>query len=69
MQFKNIRIICFTICIVCIMGGLLLGLSMIWGIVQDSQLAWKGFMTLGLFFVSALLTLSVTRHLGSKEEK
>ncbi|MFO1349576.1 MAG: hypothetical protein U1F68_02355 [Gammaproteobacteria bacterium] len=35
------------------------------GVVQDSEFAWKVYMTLGLFFVSASLTLSVARYLGS----
>jgi high-affinity Fe2+/Pb2+ permease len=69
MDLKKIRSICFTACIVSIIIGLLLGLALIWGIVKDSEFAWKVFMTLGLFFVSASLTLSVARYLGSREEK
>ena len=69
MDLKNIRSICFTVCILSIIIGLLLGLALIWGIVKDSEFAWKVFMTLGLFFVSASLTLSVARYLGSREEK
>jgi hypothetical protein len=69
MDLKKIRSICFTVCIVSIIIGLLLGLALIWGIVKDSEFAWKVFMTLGLFFVSASLTLSVARYLGSREEK
>jgi high-affinity Fe2+/Pb2+ permease len=69
MDLKSIRSICFTICIVSIIVGLLLGIAMIWGIVKDAEFAWKVFMTLGLFFVSALLTVSVARYLGSRDEK
>ena len=69
MDLKNIRSICFTVCILSIIIGLLLGLALIWGIVKDSEFAWKVFMTLGLFFVSASLTLSVARYLGSRDEK
>jgi hypothetical protein len=69
MDLKNIRSICFTVCIVSIIIGLLLGFALIWGIVKDSEFAWKVFMTLGLFFVSASLALSVARYLGSREEK
>lgn len=65
MNLNNVRSICFTVCIICIIAGLLLGLAMIWGVVKDSEFAWKVYMTLGLFFVSASLTLSVARYLGS----
>lgn len=69
MDLRNIRSVCFTVCIVSIIVALLLGLAMIWGIVKDSEFAWKVLMTLGLFFVSASLTLSVARYLGSRDEK
>jgi hypothetical protein len=69
MNLNNVRSICFTVCIVCIVAGLLLGLAMIWGIVQDSEFAWKVYMTLGLFFVSASLTLSVARYLAPARDK
>jgi hypothetical protein len=69
MDLNSIRSVCFTICVVSIIVGLLLGLAMIWGIVKDSEFAWKVFMTLGLFFVSASLTVSVARYLGSRDEK
>lgn len=56
------RSICFTICVVCIVSGLVLGLAMIWDVVNDAEFAYRVFMTLCLFFISALLTLSVTKY-------
>lgn len=64
MNLKKLRSVCFTICIVSVIAGLILALGMIWGGVKDSQLAWKALMSLGLFFLSASLTLSVARFLG-----
>lgn len=65
---RTIRTICFTICIFCILASLLLGVAMIWDWVKDSDFIHKSFMTLGVLFLASLLTLSVARKLGFKEE-
>lgn len=65
---RAIRTICFTICILCILASLLLGVAMIWDWVKDSDFIHKSFMTLGVLFVASLLTLSVARKLGFKDE-
>ncbi|WP_132098016.1 hypothetical protein [Gulbenkiania mobilis] len=67
MKLASVRSVCFTICIVSIVVGLLLGLAMIWDVVQDSALAWKAFMTIGLFFIASTLTLTVVHQLGDDE--
>ncbi|GAB7562095.1 hypothetical protein LG202_01340 [Methylobacillus methanolivorans] len=64
MRMNTIRNICFTICILCIIASLLLGVAMIWDWVKDSDFIHKSFMTLGALFVASLLTLSVAKKLG-----
>ena len=65
---RAIRTICFTICIFCILASLLLGVAMIWDWVKDSDFIHKSFRTLGVLFLASLLTLSVARKLGIKDE-
>jgi hypothetical protein len=69
MDIKALNKICFTICIVCIVIGVLLGLSLIWG-THDSKVQWKGLGTAGVLFFGSALTLAVsntfTRKSGSK---
>ncbi|MCB5186500.1 hypothetical protein LG200_00590 [Methylobacillus caricis] len=68
MRATAIRNICFAICILCILGSLLLGIAMIWDWVKDSDFIHKSFMTLGALFLASLLTLSVAKKLGVKDE-
>lgn len=68
MRMNTIRNICFTICILCIIASLLLGMAMIWDWVKDSDFIHKSFMTLGALFVASLLTLSVAKKLGVSNE-
>lgn len=68
MRTNTIRTICFTVCILCILGGLLLGIAMIWDWIQDSDFLRKAFMTLGVLFFASLMTLSVAKKLGVKDE-
>jgi hypothetical protein len=68
MRQDTIRTICFTVCILCIVVGMLLGIGVIWDWIDDSALIRKSFMTLGLLFLASLLTLSVARKLGVKSD-
>ena len=61
MDIRALNKICFTICIVCIVLGTVLGLAMIWSNIKDSEFVWKSWLTIGLFFLAASLTLSVSR--------
>lgn len=69
MRQDTIRTICFTVCILCIVVGMLLGIGVIWDWIDDSSLIRKSFMTLGLLFLASLLTLSVARKLGVENDK
>ena len=57
--------ICFTVCIVCIVLGTVLGLAMIWGDLRSQEFVWKAWLTIGIFFLASALTLSVSKtYLG-----
>ena len=68
MRTNTIRTICFTVCILCILGGMLLGIAMIWDWIKDNDFIRKAFMTLGILFFASLMTLSVAKKLGVKDE-
>lgn len=68
MRQDTIRTVCFTVCIICIVVGMLLGIVVIWDWIDDSALIRKSFMTLGLLFLASLLTLSVARKLGMRTD-
>ena len=68
MRTNTIRTICFTVCILCILGGMLLGIAMIWDWIKDNDFIRKAFMTLGVLFFASLMTLSVAKKLGVKDE-
>jgi hypothetical protein len=65
MNIKALNKICFTICIVCIVIGILLGIIIIWD-SQDSEVIWKGFGTVAVLFAGSLLTLTVSKAYAQK---
>ncbi len=60
MSLKHLNTICYTVCVVCIIAGVILALTLIWG-GWENEIAWKGFMTIGVFFLASVLTLSVNQ--------
>ena len=62
MARQQLNTICFAICIVCIVAGVVLSTSLIWSNLDD-VLLWKALMTVGVFFFAAALTMSVNRML------
>jgi len=63
MDLKILNKICFTVCVVCIVVGIVLGLSLIWG-SHDSAVMWKGLGTVGVLFMGSSLTLAVSNTFG-----
>ena len=61
-MLKIVNRICYTICIVCIVTGVVLGLLIIWGDQRDGH-HWKYLATIFVFFLASSLTLSVNRLL------
>lgn len=66
MDLRALNKICFTICIVCIVIGVVLGLSIIW-VTHTSEFAWKGFATVSVVFLGAALTLGVSTRFGGRD--
>ncbi len=65
MFLKHLNTVCYTICIVCIIAGVILALSLIWG-GWENEFVWKGFLTIGVFFLASALTLSVNKMIEPK---
>ena len=65
MKLQMLNIICFTICVVCIVAGLVLGLVLIWGNVENSDLFWRAWITLAILFLASLLTMKVNQTFAS----
>jgi hypothetical protein len=61
-MLKVVNRICYTICIICIISGVVLGLLIIWGDRQDRD-HWKYLATIFVLFLASSLTLSVNRLL------
>jgi hypothetical protein len=69
MNLERLNKVCFTICIACIVLGILLSLAMIWGEARDNEFVWKSWLTIGVFFTGSALTLSVTKTLGIRGQE
>lgn len=63
MNLTALNRICWTICIVCIVTGTALSLSMIWTKYQPEFLM-KAWSTMGVLFFASAATLIVSRVLG-----
>jgi len=57
--------ICFTICIVCIVTGTVLSLSMIW-YTHESEFLAKAWGSMGVLFFASAATLVVSRIVGGQ---
>lgn len=57
--------ICFTINIICIAGGTLLAVSMMW-YTHDSAFLMKAWGTIGVLFFASVATLVVSRVVAGK---
>ncbi len=68
MNLKQLNLICYTICIVCIIAGIVFALTLIWGDINN-KLAWKGSLTIGVFFIASALTLSVNKMIERPSDR
>lgn len=64
MNLRTLNTLCFTICIICIFIGMVTALRMIWtpGI---SESLWRFLATIGVVFLAAASTLSVSKAFGT----
>lgn len=63
MDLKVLNKLCFTVCIVCIIIGVVLGVALIWG-SHDSEMMWKGLGTVAVLFMGSALTSAVCNMFG-----
>jgi hypothetical protein len=61
MKLDDLNRICFTVCIVCIIVGILIAMAMIWWTGGDNEIAWKCLATVSILFLGASLMLSVSK--------
>ncbi len=64
MDLSLLNRICWTICVVCIVAGTALSLSMIWGSYQNESL-WKAWTSIGVLFIASAATLIVSKVVAS----
>ena len=67
MNLTVLNRICWTICIVCIVGGTALSLSMIWA-KYESEFLWKSWTSIAVLFFASAATLIVSKVVGSGKE-
>jgi hypothetical protein len=66
MNVKILNKICFALCIICIVLGTVLSLYMIWAEAYNEHFIVKSWLTLAVFFLTALITLSVSKAFGDR---
>ena len=67
MNLTSLNRICWTICIVCIVVGTALSLSMIWTPYQSDTLM-KSWSTIAVLFFASAATLIVSKTVSGKSE-
>jgi len=65
MNVSMLNKVCFTISIVCIVVGMVLGLSLIW-VSGSSEVVWKGLATSSVVFLASSATLAVSKAFQGK---
>lgn len=68
MNLRKLNTVCFTICIICIVIGVVLALAIIWGDLENNDLVIKAWLTTGVFFLGGATTLSVSKTLGRRSD-
>jgi hypothetical protein len=65
----SINLICFVICVVCIVAGTTISILAIWGVVEKSYVILKSLLTFGVIFLASLLTITVNKLIPVHREK
>jgi hypothetical protein len=65
----SINLICFVICVVCIVAGTTISILAIWGVVEKSYVILKTLLTFGVIFLASLLTITVNKLIPVHREK
>jgi len=62
----TINLICFVICVVCIVAGTTISILAIWNVVAKGYIIWKSLLTIGVVFLASLLTITVNKMIPSR---
>lgn len=65
MDLSHLNRVCFAVCIVCIVIGMVLALKMVWG--PSNSAMWKEWISVGIVFFSSILALIVSKTYGRKD--
>lgn len=68
-MLTSINLICFVICVVCIVAGTTISILAIWGVVEKSYVILKSLLTFGVIFLASLLTITVNKLIPVHREK
>ena len=62
----TINLICFVICVVCIVAGTTISILAIWNVVAKGYIVWKSLLTISVVFLASLLTITVIKMIPSR---
>jgi hypothetical protein len=65
----TINLICFAICVVCIVAGTTISILSIWNVVAKGYIVWKSLLTIGVVFLASLLTITVNKIIPTHRER
>ena len=65
----SINLICFAICVVCIVAGTTISILAIWNVVEKSYIIWKSLLTFGVIFLASLLTITINKIIPTQREE
>jgi arginine exporter protein ArgO len=68
-MLTSINLICFVICLVCIVAGTTISILAVWGVVEKSYVILKSLLTFGIIFLASLLTITVNKLMPIHSEK
>ena len=64
-----VNLICFVICLVCIVAGTTISILAIWGVVEKNYVVLKSLLTFGVIFLASLLTITVNKFMPVRRER
>jgi hypothetical protein len=56
-----INVICFAVCLVCIVAGATISILAIWGVFETSHVFLRSLSTLGVIFLASVFTITVNK--------
>lgn len=65
---KHLNKIALIIGLICIICGATVSILGIWGFIGDKGIVWRSLATLGVIFLSVILTVTINNLTESKEK-